>query len=70
MESQIIHELHSSLQVQLYKGKVELGYSQLVVCLVITREQEQPINTEHLKDEFCINFGKKYWWIPETIARA
>ena len=70
MESQIIHELQRNLQVKLYKGKVALDYSQIAFCMVIKREQEQSINIEHLKDEFCINFGKKYWWIPETIARV
>ena len=56
--------------MKFYKGKVALGYSQIIVCLVIKKDPEQSINTEHLKDEFCINFGKKDWWIPETIARA
>ena len=26
-------------------------------------EHEQTINTEHYKDELCINFSRKYWWI-------
>ena len=56
-----IHELHNSLQVKIYKGKVALGYSQIEVCPVIKKEQEQSINIEHLKDEFCINFEKKAW---------
>ena len=65
-----INELKKNLQVKLYKGKVALGYSQIAVCLVIKKEQEQSINTEHLKDEFYINFGEKDWWIPETIVIA
>ena len=56
--------------MKLYKGKAVLGYSQIEVCLVIKKEQEQSINTEHLKYEFCINFGRKDWWIPETITRV
>ena len=64
------YEAQNCLQVKLYKGKVALSYSQKEVCLVIKKEQEQSINVEHLKDEFCINFGKTDWRIPETIARA
>ena len=56
-----IHELQNSLQVKIYKGRVTLCYNQIVVFLVIKKEQEQSINTKHLKDEFCINFGKKDW---------
>ena len=54
-----VHELHNSLQVKIYKGKVALGYNQIVVCLVIKIEQEHSINTEHQNDEFCINFRGK-----------
>ena len=57
MESQIIDGLHNSLQVNIHRRKVALSYSQIVVCLVINREHEQSINTEHLQDELCINFG-------------
>ena len=56
-----IHELHTIFQEKIYKGKVALGYNQIVVCLVIKKEQEQSINTEHLRDELCINLGKKAW---------
>ena len=70
MESWGFSESQNRLQVKFYKGKVALEYSKKVVCLVINKKQEQSINKEHLKYEFCINFGKKDWWIPETIARA
>ena len=56
-----IHELKNNLQVNIYKGKVALGYNQIAVCLVIKKEQEHSIHTKHLRDEFCINFGRKTW---------
>ena len=42
-----IHDSHNSLQVKFYKGKVALGYSIEIVCLVIKKKREQSINTEH-----------------------
>ena len=33
-----IHESHNSLQVKFYKGKVALGYSKKVVCLVMKKK--------------------------------
>ena len=47
--------------MEFYEGKVALNYSQIAVFLVIKKEQEHSINTEHIKYEFYINFGKKDW---------
>ena len=35
-----IHELQDYLYVNIYKGKVALGYSQIAVCLVIKKERD------------------------------
>ena len=56
-----IHELHNAMQKRFSKIKVALGYSQITDFLAIKKEQEQSINTENLRYEFCINFGKKDW---------
>ena len=53
-----------------HKGKIILGQSQNVVCLVINKKQEQSINIKHKRNELCIDFSKKDWWISQTIARA
>ena len=45
----------------LNRGKVATQSLSKFDCLVKKEEHEQAINTEHCKNEFCINFRRKVW---------
>ena len=46
-------------------GKVATQSQSKFDCLVEKEEHEHTINTEHCKNEFCINFRRKVWWKSE-----
>ena len=56
-----MNELQNSLQGKDCKGNISLSYSQNAFGLVLKEERQQSINTEHQKDELCINCGGKSW---------
>ena len=45
--------------MKFYKGKVALSYIQKAVCLVINKQQEQSINTEHLNMNYASTLERK-----------
>ena len=54
----------------LNRGKVATQSESKFDCMVKKEEHEQAINTEHCKNEFCINFRKKFGGHLKRIARA
>ena len=52
----------SSCMEVLNRGKVITQSQSKFDYLVEKEEHEQTINTEHCKNEFCINFRRKAWW--------
>jgi len=49
----------------LNRGKVATQSQSKFDCVVKKEEHEQTINTEHCKNELCINFRRKVWWTSE-----
>ena len=49
----------------LNRGKVATQSQSKFDYLVKKEEHEQTINTEHCKNELCINFIRKVWWTSE-----
>ena len=47
-------------------GKITTQSQSKFDCLVKKEEHEQTINTEHCKNELCINFRRKVWWTSEN----
>ena len=46
----------------LNRGKVATQSQSKFDCMVKKEEHEQTNNTEHCKNELCINFRRKVWW--------
>ena len=48
------------------RGKVATQSQSKFDCLVKKEEHEKTINTEHCKNELCINFRRNIWWTSEN----
>ena len=56
---------HKFCMEVLNRGKVATQSQSKFDCLVKKEEHDQTINTEHCKNEFCINFRRNVWWTSE-----
>ena len=50
----------------LNRGKVATQSQSKFDCMVKKEEHEYTINTEHCKNELCINFRRTVWWTSEN----